>query len=77
MRAAIVDTGALVAFMDRAERHHRWVAERCSRSFTRRGKQYDYHVWNAKWAAPRAATEIMRLTRAEARLPSRCNRKGG
>jgi predicted nucleic acid-binding protein len=26
--AAIVDTGPLVAFFDRAERHHRWVADR-------------------------------------------------
>ena len=25
---AIVDTGRLVAFFDRAERHHSWVAER-------------------------------------------------
>jgi predicted nucleic acid-binding protein len=28
MTEAIIDTGPLVAFFDRAERHHRWVCER-------------------------------------------------
>ncbi|HEY7302330.1 MAG TPA: PIN domain-containing protein [Xanthobacteraceae bacterium] len=28
MAGAILDAGALVAFFDRAERHHRWVSER-------------------------------------------------
>jgi predicted nucleic acid-binding protein len=28
MRAAIVDTGPLVAFFDQADRHHRWAVDR-------------------------------------------------